>query len=110
MVIRDEIARGDVWWVDFGDDTGDRPAVVLTRASLAGRIDGRLVVPCTRTVRNVPSEVALAIADGMPRPSVANTASTTIAYTAQFRRRIGGLPAEKINAICAALAWFTGCD
>lgn len=110
MVAKHRLARGDVWWVDFGVPSGPRPAVVLTRASLAGRIDGHLVIPCTRTVRNVVTEVVLGKDDGMPQACVANAASATIARQVQFTRRICRLPAAKVDDLCAALAWFTGCN
>lgn len=41
-----DIEQGDVWEIDFGDDAGIRPGVVVSRDQL-NLGDQVLVVPCT---------------------------------------------------------------
>ena len=108
MVGRSQLARGQVWFVTFDGLAQDRPSIVLTRPSLAPRILQQLVIPCTRTVRNVQSEVLLTPADGLPDDCVANAAQATVAHVAQFRRLICTLSTAKMDEIGQALAWFAG--
>ena len=108
MVDKSQLVRGEVWYVDFGGPAGDRPAVVLTRASLTARIDQQLVIPCTRTVRGVQTEAQLGPADGMPEACVANAAQATVVDARQIRRRVCLLGEAKLEEIGEALAWFAG--
>ena len=61
--------RGEVWWVEH-PDVGRRPACVLTRDAAIPVLRAVLVAPATRTVRGIPTEVALGPDDGMPEEVV----------------------------------------
>ena len=69
--------RGEVWWVDFPAPTGRRPAVLLSR-NQAYRVRAAVtVVPLTRTIRGIASELSLGPSDGVPKASVANADNVT---------------------------------
>ncbi len=64
--------RGEVWWVQFPDPVGARPAVLVSRDQ-AYRVRAAVtVVPLTQTIRRMPVEVSLGPAEGIPKRSVAN--------------------------------------
>jgi mRNA interferase MazF len=59
------VNHGEIWWIEH-PDAGRRPACILTRQAAIGVLTSVLVVPATRTVRGIPTEVPLSRADGMP--------------------------------------------
>jgi mRNA interferase MazF len=64
--------RGEVWWIDFPEPTGRRPAVILTRDSACGIRNSLTVGPITRTSRSIPVEVPLGPEQDLPAECVAN--------------------------------------
>lgn len=80
------LRRGDVWWVG-----------------------APLVVPCTTTIRGVESEVELGPQDGMNRQCVANTAMARVVDRSRLDRLSCSLPEPRLDELCGALLWFTGC-
>lgn len=67
---------------------GRRPALVLTRSAAIPVLSRLVVAPATRTVRRIPTEVALDRGDGMPDAC--------------------GEP-DRMRAVCAALAVAIDC-
>jgi mRNA interferase MazF len=62
--------RGDVWWAEFPDPWGIRPAVLLARDDAYSLLTWIMVAPVTTTVRGVPTVVVLNPEDdGVPRHS-----------------------------------------
>jgi mRNA interferase MazF len=64
--------RGDVYWARFPSPVGRRPVVLVSRDeaySVRARVS---VVPLTRTVRGMATEVRFGPSDGLPRACVAN--------------------------------------
>ena len=57
--------RGEVWWVEQ-PDAGRRPACILTRQAAIPVLRQVVVVPATRKIRGIPTEVRLGREDGMP--------------------------------------------
>ncbi len=61
-----------MWWVQFPSPVGRRPAILVSRDA-AYRIRSAItVVPLTRTIRGIPTEVTLGPKDGVPKTCVAN--------------------------------------
>ena len=48
-----------VWWADLPPPVGSRPVVILIRDAVLHSIESVVVVLVTRTVRGIPTEVAL---------------------------------------------------
>ncbi len=57
--------RGEIRWYCFAPQAKRRPVVVLTRDSVLAYLSEVTVAPITRTIRDVPSEVALGPDDGV---------------------------------------------
>ena len=64
--------RGDVRWYKFRRPDKKRPVVVLTRDSALDFLGEVTVAPITSTIREIPTEVILGSADGMPRDCAVN--------------------------------------
>jgi mRNA-degrading endonuclease toxin of MazEF toxin-antitoxin module len=70
------VNRGEVWWIEH-PEAGRRPACVLTRQAAIAVLNSVLVAPATRTVRGIPTEVALTRQDGMPEDCALSSTTTT---------------------------------
>ena len=66
------VARGDIVWADAPEPMGRRPVCVLTRDSAIPVLERITVAGVTRTIRGLPSEVAVGEGEGLPAPSVIN--------------------------------------
>lgn len=106
----DSPARGEVWWCEL-PETGRRPVVVLSRDPAIPRLRRAIVAPCTTTVRDLPSEVALIAGDDpVPLDSAVNLDSVESVSVATLTERLGRLSGGRMLQICAALAVAVDCD
>ena len=64
--------RGEVRWYVFSRPDKKRPVLILTRDSALEFMGEVTVAPITSTIRDIPSEVLLTKADGMPRDCAVN--------------------------------------
>jgi mRNA-degrading endonuclease toxin of MazEF toxin-antitoxin module len=65
--------------------------------------------PITSTIRGVPSEAILDIDDGMKGRCAVNLHNAVTVAQARLGRRVGGLSAERMQDVCAALRFSLGC-
>ena len=84
--------RGESRWYLFGAPDKRRPVLLLTREELIGQINEIIVVPVTRTVRGLDSEVRLSPSDGMPAFCALNLDHVGIAQRARVGAWIATLP------------------
>jgi mRNA interferase MazF len=66
------VKRGEVWWADLPAPVGRRPVLLLSRDRAYAVRNAVTVAFLTTTVRNIPVEVPLSTADGVPRDCVVN--------------------------------------
>ena len=64
--------RGEICWYTFRSPDKRRPVLVLTRGEVIERLHEIIVVPVTRTIRGLTTEVVLTADDGMPTPCALN--------------------------------------
>ena len=102
------VARGEVWWVEH-PDAGRRPFLILTRQAAIPVLNAFLAVPATRTIRQIPTEVILNTADGMPEECALSLDNLTLVPHELFRARIARLSVERMTQVCRALAVASGC-
>ncbi len=62
--------QGQIWWARLPPPAGMRPVLLLTRSPVLGHLTSVTVAPITRTDRDIPSEVRLTPADGVPTACV----------------------------------------
>ena len=100
--------RGEVWWIEL-PDVGRRPGCVLTRTAAIPVLRSLLVVPATRTIRGIPTEVFLDEDDGMPTECALSLDNVTVVPRAVLTERITKLSPQRIDEVCRALSIATGC-
>ena len=64
--------HGEIRWYKFIKPDKKRPVLILTRDSVLDYLGEVTVAPITSTVRNIPSEVFISKAKGMPRDCAVN--------------------------------------
>lgn len=100
--------RGEIRWYTFRLPDKRRPVLILTRSEVIDRLNEVMVVPATRTIRGLRTEVVLTPEDGMP---VARALNFDHVSTAQ-RERIGPLlcqfPAKRWTEVRSALPYACG--
>lgn len=104
------IARGDVRLYNFAPPDKKRPVLVLTRDSAIGYLSTVTVAPITSTIRGVPSEVLLTEEDGMKVVCAVNLHNAVTISQDRLGKRVAQLSALRMQEICAALRFCTGCD
>ena len=102
------VARGEIWWVEH-PDAGRRPFLVLTRQAAIPVLNSILAAPATRTIRQIPTEVVLDEADGMPEECALSLDNVTTVPRELFKDRITRLSIGRMNEVCRALALASGC-
>ena len=103
------MTRGEIWWGE-DPDAGRRPLLILTRESAIPVLKSLIVVPATRTIRGIPTEVVVDQADGVPTRSALSTDNVTTLPKAFLLERICRLEPERMHEVCAALAIATACS
>ena len=64
--------QGEIRWYKFARPDKRRPVLILTRDSVLEYLGEVTIAPITSVVRDIPSEVFLSKADGMPRDCAVN--------------------------------------
>lgn len=98
-----------MWWSE-DPVLGRRPVLVLSRDAVLASLRRPLVAPLTTRVRDLPTEVALDVDDGLPQPCVASFDNVQPLAASLLVERITLLPPDRMVAVCAALAVATDCD
>jgi mRNA interferase MazF len=108
--VADRLNRGEIRLVRFPPPDKERPVVVLTRQSSLALLTRVTVAPITTTVRDVDSEVALGVEDGMKQPCAVNLHNVVTVPQAIVGRSVARLGPERMRAVCRALAFAMGCE
>ncbi len=102
------MTRGEVWWVELPNE-GRRPACILTRDEAISVLNAVLVVPATRTIRGIATEVEVGPVDGMPGTCVFAFDNLWTVRKAHLTDRITKLSPPRMSEICAALGAAIDC-
>ena len=103
-----EPRRGEVWWGEIAQ-VGRRPFLVMTRTAAIGVLNGVVVAPVTRTVREIPTELSLGPDDGMPTECAASFDNLRVVPKANLVERICTLDPVRMVEACAALRVAIDC-
>lgn len=99
--------HGEIRWYTFVKPDKKRPVLILTRDSVLEYLGEVTVVPITRTIRDIPSEVFLSQADGVPQNCAVNCDHLQTVSKGKIGPLITFLPRSKMDevgqAICFAL-------
>ncbi len=102
--------RGEIWLYALKPPDKRRPVVVLTRESVLPLLRTAMVAPVTSTIRGLPSEVPVGVAEGLKRDSVVNLDWVQTVEQRRLKHYLGSLDDSKMAQVCRALAVATGCD
>jgi len=103
-----EPARGELWWGETPDEKG-RPYLVLTRDEAIAVLRTILVVPVTRSVRGIPTEIPLGPEEGLPTEGVATFDNVVTFPKSMLVRRLGALSPARRAEPCEALRAAVDC-
>jgi mRNA interferase MazF len=103
-----EPARSEIWWGEASNEKG-RPFLILTRDEAIPVLRAILVAPVTRTIRGIPTEVAVGAEEGLPAEGVAALDNILTFPKAMLVRRMGALAAGRRREPCEALRAVTDC-
>lgn len=99
--------QGDVWWAEAEDKR--RPVLVVTRNEAIPVLHRLLVAPVTRTVRGIPTEVALGAGEGLPVECAASFDNLQPINRRLLTEQIGALHASRRHELCDALDALADC-
>jgi mRNA interferase MazF len=97
------VKHGEIRWYKFDKPDKKRPVLILTRNSVLEYLGEVTVSPITSTVRNIPSEVPLSKADGMPRDCAVNCDHLQTVSKGRIGSLITALPPSKMNDVGHAI-------
>lgn len=103
-----EPRRGEVWWGEV-EGLGRRPFLVMTGSTAITLLNSVLAAPVTRTVRNIPTEVALGPDDGMLTAGAASFDNLRVVPKAYLVERACTLEVARLAEACAALRAAVDC-
>ena len=95
--------HGEIRWYKFARPDKKRPVLILTRDSVLEYLDEVTIAPITTTVRDIPSEVFLSKADGVPQDCAVNCDHLQTVPKAKIGVLITFLPPAKMADVGRAI-------
>ena len=102
------MTRDEVWWARMPLPIGRRPVVLVSRDAAYSVKTKITVAEVSTTVRGIPSEVPLGVADGLPRRCAANADNLVTISKARLEAQIARLRPDKLAALDEALRFSLG--
>ena len=100
--------RGEVRWYVFPRPDKRRPVLILTRDSALEFLGEVTVAPITSAIRDIPSEVLLTNADGVPRDCAVNLDHLKTVSKDKIGSLITTLSAAMMQQVHASLLFALG--
>ena len=100
--------RGEIRWYRFSSPDKRRPVLILTRNSALEFLGEVTVAPVTSTIREIPSEVRLTRAEGMPRDCAVNLDHVQTVTRARVGPLIATVSPGKMSEVRVALLFALG--
>jgi mRNA interferase MazF len=97
------VRRGEIRWYTFALPDKRRPVLILSRNEVIDYLNEIIVVPATRTIRGLATEVVLTPDDGMPLVSALNFDHVALAQRSRIGNVICSLPSERWPEVQRAL-------
>lgn len=95
--------HGEIRWYRFAQPDKQRPVLILTRDSVLEYLGEITVAPITSTVRDIPSEVFLSKADGVPRDCAINCDHLQTVAKGKIGALITSLPQARMTDVGRAI-------
>lgn len=97
------LQQGSIVWAQLPPPFGRRPVLILTRDAAVGKLNALTIAPITRTIRNIPSELVLEPADGLPTVCAASMDNIFTIPRAVLAGAIANLPRSRMFQVFAAI-------
>jgi len=97
------LKRGEIRWYIFRPPDKRRPVLILTRNEVLDHLNEIIVVPVTRTIRGLTSEVVLSPDDGMPVACALNFDHISLAQRDRIGPALCSLPESRWPEVRRAL-------
>lgn len=104
------MAHGEVRWYRFARPDKKRPVLILTRSSALEFLGEVTIAPITTTIRDIPTEVVLSSADGMPRDCAINLDHLQTVSKSKIGSLLTTLHAERMAKVREALLFALGLE
>ena len=98
----------EIHWAELPSPIGRRPVLLLSRPQAYKYLTGYIVAEITTAVRDIPQEVALGVAEGLPRACVANLDRVHVVHASCLRGLAGALPPRRQREVKRALGYALG--
>ena len=99
--------QGEIWWSDGRNKR--RPVLIVTRTDVIPALHWITVAPLTRTIRGIPTEIAVDERDGLRDACVASFDNLTLAPAKSLTTRIADSSPSRRAQICRALSALADC-
>jgi mRNA interferase MazF len=99
--------QGEVWWAEAEDKR--RPVLIVTRSEAIPVLSRLVVAPVTRTVRAIPTEVAVGPDEGLPVEAAASFDNLQPVNLRLLTERVGALSSARRHELCRALDALADC-
>jgi mRNA interferase MazF len=100
--------RGEIRWYTFAAPDKRRPVLLLTRDDVIDSLNEIIVVPATRTIRGIATEVLLSSDDGMPTGCALNFDHVSLAQRSRLGAVLTSLPSARWPEVERALPMACG--
>ncbi len=98
--------QGDIWWAETEDKR--RPVLVITRSHAISVLKRVMVAPVSRTVRGIPTEIALGPSEGLHVECAASFDNLEPILRSALTERAGALGLRR-GEICETLRALADC-
>lgn len=95
--------RGEIRWYTFRPPDKRRPVLLLGRPEVIDVLGEVIVVPVTRTIRGIPTEVVLTPDDGVPVTCALNFDHVSLAQKGRLGASLCSIPETRWAEIREAL-------
>lgn len=95
--------HGEIRWYKFDRPDKKRPVLILTRGSILEYLNEVTIAPLTTTIRDIPSEVLLTAADGVPHDCAVNCDHLQTVQKAKVGALVTSLNASRLAEVGRAI-------
>jgi mRNA interferase MazF len=95
--------RGEIRWYKLVPPDKKRPVLILTRDAVLEYLGEVTIAPITTTVRNIPSEVFLSKAEGLPQDCAVNCDYLQTVSKKKIGPLVTSLPPSKMMDVGRAI-------
>jgi mRNA interferase MazF len=97
--------RGEIRWYKFQHPDKNRPVLILSRDPVIEYLGEVTIAPVITTIRDIPSEVLLTQADGLPRECAVNCDHLQTVSKGKIGPLIATLSTSRMTEVAEAVSF-----